>query len=119
MAPPGHRSSAVSALVIFVVIVLYVSAYLSITTLHQISTSTDSPALRSNVAEAPLNPVVLIVLGNEPLDDVTPTVDTVSRVRKAVEVHKEHPGSIIILSGGPTAGKTTEARYEDGIAVSH
>jgi len=30
---------------------------------------------------------ILIVLGNEPLDDLTPTVDMIARVKKTVEFH--------------------------------
>lgn len=53
---------------------------------------------------------VLIVLGNEPLDDQTPTVDTKNRVQKAVEYYFAHPEStLLIFTGGPTAGKKTEA----------
>ena len=61
---------------------------------------------------------VLIVLGNEPLDDSTPTVDMIARVNKAVEYLEEHPTSILLFSGGPTAGTNTEARMMAGLAMS-
>lgn len=53
---------------------------------------------------------LLIVLGNEPLDDKTPTLDTMTRVKTAVSYFQEHPSSILIFTGGPTAGKTTGTR---------
>jgi len=59
---------------------------------------------------------VLIVLGNEPLDDSTPTVDTVARVNKAVAYQKEHPGTLLLFTGGPTAGQTSEARMMANLA---
>ncbi len=37
---------------------------------------------------------VLIVLGNEPLDDQTPTVDTIARVAKAVAFQEENPATL-------------------------
>ena len=54
---------------------------------------------------------VLIVLGNEPLDDQTPTVDTMNRVQKAVDYYKARPpgSTLLIFTGGPTAGTKTEA----------
>jgi len=61
---------------------------------------------------------VLVVLGNEPLDDTTPTVDMVARVKKAVTLQKEHPTTLLVLTGGPTAGKTTEARMMADLAVA-
>ncbi len=61
---------------------------------------------------------VLVVLGNEPLDDATPTVDTVARVTKAVEFQKEHPASLLVFTGGPTAGNTSEARMMADLAIA-
>ena len=61
---------------------------------------------------------VLIVLGNEPLDDSTPTVDTVARVKKAVAYQKEHPGTLLLFTGGPTAGQTSEARMMANLAIA-
>jgi uncharacterized SAM-binding protein YcdF (DUF218 family) len=61
---------------------------------------------------------VLVVLGNEPLDDNTPSVDMVARVNKAAVFAKEHPGSMLLFTGGPTAGKTTEARMMADIAIA-
>ena len=62
--------------------------------------------------------VVLVVLGNEPLDDKTPTVDTVARVKKAVAFQKEHPSTLLVFTGGPTAGTNTEARMMADLAVA-
>ena len=59
---------------------------------------------------------VLIVLGNEPLDEHTLTIDTVARVKKAVEFYKEHPGTLFIFTGGKTAGKASEAQMMADIA---
>lgn len=75
-------------------------------------------ACRAEPANTSSVDTVLIVLGNEPLDDSTPTVDTIARVNKAVEYAKKHPGCVIIMSGGPTAGSNTEARMMRDIAVS-
>lgn len=61
---------------------------------------------------------VLVVLGNEPLDDNTPTVDMVIRVKKAVAFAKEHPGTLLLFTGGPTAGTTTEARMMADLAIA-
>ncbi len=60
----------------------------------------------------------LVVLGNEPLDDLTPTVDTVARVSKAVEFYKQHPSTLLIFTGGPTAGSNTEARMMADLAIA-
>jgi hypothetical protein len=61
---------------------------------------------------------VLVVLGNEPLDDSTPTVDMVARVKRAVDFQKEHPGSFLIFTGGKTVGQTSEASMMAKIARS-
>ena len=62
---------------------------------------------------------VLVVLGNEPLDDTTPTIDTMDRVKKAVEYYQKNPTStMLIFTGGPTAGKTTEAMMMSQYAQS-
>lgn len=61
---------------------------------------------------------VLIVLGNEPLDDQTPTVDMIARVKKAVEYQEKHPSSLLLFTGGRTAGTNTEARMMAHIAVA-
>jgi uncharacterized SAM-binding protein YcdF (DUF218 family) len=61
---------------------------------------------------------ILVVLGNEPLDDQTPTVDMIARVKKAVEFHKANPNSLLILTGGPTVGEVSEARMMAEIAFA-
>lgn len=80
-------------------------------------TTTKSPASSVYSIEKSV-PAVLVVLGNEPLDDNTPTVDTMKRVEVAVDYYKKHPSSILIFTGGPTAGKTTEAQMMAKYAVS-
>jgi uncharacterized SAM-binding protein YcdF (DUF218 family) len=67
---------------------------------------------------APKVEAVLVVLGNEPLDDNTPTVDMGARVNKAIAFAKEHPGSVLLFTGGPTAGRTTEARMMADLAIA-
>jgi hypothetical protein len=52
----------------------------------------------------------IIVLGDRPLDDTTPTVDMVYRVLKGVELAKKFPKAILIMSGGATKGPTPEAQ---------
>ncbi|MBI3985377.1 MAG: YdcF family protein [Lentisphaerae bacterium] len=61
---------------------------------------------------------VLIVLGNEPLDDSTPTVDMVARVTKAVEFQKQHLAALLVFTGGPTAGTNSEARMMANLAIA-
>jgi len=61
---------------------------------------------------------VLIVLGNEPLDDSTPTVDMAARVKKAVTFQKEHPATLLVFAGGSTAGTNTEARMMADLALA-
>ena len=61
---------------------------------------------------------VLVVLGNEPLDDATPTVDMVARVNKAVAFQKENPATLLVFTGGRTAGTNTEARMMANLAVA-
>jgi uncharacterized SAM-binding protein YcdF (DUF218 family) len=60
----------------------------------------------------------LVVLGNQPLDDHTPTVDMIARVDKAVEFYKAHTNSVLIFTGAPTAGKVSEARLMSNIAMA-
>ena len=67
---------------------------------------------------APKVEAVLVVLGNEPLDDKTPTVDMAARVNKAVAFAKEHPDAVLLFTGGPTAGRTTEARMMADLAIA-
>lgn len=74
--------------------------------------------LRSISSPSESYETVLVVLGNEPLDDNTPTVDTMKRVQLAAEYQKAHPASLIIFTGGPTAGKTTEAQMMSSYAKS-
>jgi len=58
----------------------------------------------------------IIVLGDRPLDDTTPTVDMVYRVLKGVELAKKFPKAILIMSGGATKGPIPEAQMMGLIA---
>lgn len=58
----------------------------------------------------------IIVLGDRPLDDTTPTVDMVYRVLKGIELAKKFPKAILIMSGGATKGPTPEAEMMGLIA---
>lgn len=60
----------------------------------------------------------IIVLGDRPLDDTTPTVDMVYRVLKGVELAKKFPEAVVIMSGGATKGPTSEAQMMGLIAWS-
>ena len=62
---------------------------------------------------------VVVILGNEPLDQETATVDTIARVMKAVEFKKENPNALLIFTGGKTVGSVSEARMMADIAISH
>lgn len=59
---------------------------------------------------------VIIVLGDRPLDDTTPTVDMIYRVLKGVELAKKFPKAIMIMSGGATKGPIPEAKMMGLIA---
>ena len=61
---------------------------------------------------------LIIVLGDRPLDDTTPTVDMVYRVLKGVELANKFPKAIVIMSGGATKGPTSEAQMMGLIAWS-
>ena len=58
----------------------------------------------------------IIVLGDRPLDDTTPTVDMVYRVLKGVELARKFPQAVLIMSGGATKGPTPEAQMMGLIA---
>jgi len=65
--------------------------------------------------------VLLVVLGNMPLDEKTPTLDTMTRVRTAVEYYNKSE-AWMLFSGGPTAGGTvseaaTMAAFAKGLGV--
>jgi uncharacterized SAM-binding protein YcdF (DUF218 family) len=63
---------------------------------------------------------ILIVLGNEPLDDSTPTIDTMKRVDAAGIFYNRQSNkekTIVIFTGGPTAGKKTEASVMADYAI--
>mgnify|MGYP001569925851 CR=1 FL=1 len=77
------------------------------------SCSADEPTSATSSA-----PAVVVVLGNEPLDDATPTVDTVARVETAVEFQRQHPGTLLLFTGGSTAGTNTEARMMADLAIA-
>ncbi len=65
---------------------------------------------------------VLVVLGGGPMDvstgTVTPTIDMEARVKKAVAFQKEHTDTILLFTGGPTAGNTTVARMMADLAIA-
>ena len=64
-------------------------------------------------------PTVLVVLGNMPLNDATPTIDTMTRVQTAVKYYQDHPrDSLLVFSGGPTAGLVSEAATMGNYAQS-
>jgi uncharacterized SAM-binding protein YcdF (DUF218 family) len=60
----------------------------------------------------------VIVLGDRPLDDTTPTVDMVYRVLKGVELANKFPKAVVFMSGGATKGPTPEAKMMGLIAWS-
>jgi uncharacterized SAM-binding protein YcdF (DUF218 family) len=60
----------------------------------------------------------IIVLGDRPLDDTTPTVDMVYRVLKGIEWANKFPKAIVMMSGGATKGHTPEAQMMGLIAWS-
>jgi uncharacterized SAM-binding protein YcdF (DUF218 family) len=72
----------------------------------------DPQALKENIK------IVIIVLGDRPLDETTPTVDMVYRVLKGVKLARKFPNAILIMSGGQTAGPISEARMMGLIAWS-
>ena len=59
-----------------------------------------------------------VVLGNEPLDGSTPTVDLVKRALKGVEHYAARRGTLLVFTGGPTAGGLSEARMMALVAAS-
>jgi len=61
---------------------------------------------------------VIIVLGDRPLDRTTPTVNMVYRVLKGIQLSKKYLGSVLIMSGGTTAGDISEAEMMGLIAWS-
>ncbi len=53
---------------------------------------------------------IIVVLGTEPLDDTTPSLDMVRRVETGIKVFKANAHSLLFFSGGKTAGPISEAR---------
>jgi len=82
------------------------------------SSANKSTAVVQPAKGSPSKRVALIVLGNAPLDASTPTVDLIKRVLKAVEYAQANPQSILVLTGGRTAGPVSEARMMAIIALS-
>ena len=72
----------------------------------------DPGSLKNNIG------TLIVVLGDRPLDGTIPTVDMVYRVLKGVELSKKYPDSILIMSGGTTAGDISEAEMMGLIAWS-
>jgi hypothetical protein len=81
---------------------------------------TITPAVRAAHSNDELRSfdTVLIVLGDEPLDDATPTADMVARVERAVAFQKGHAAALLVFTGGPTAGTSTEARMMANLAIA-
>ncbi len=69
-------------------------------------------ALKDNIR------TIIVVLGDRPLGRTTPTVNMAYRVLKGVELYRKYPGSILIMSGGTTAGDISEAEMMGLIAWS-
>lgn len=61
---------------------------------------------------------VAVILGNEPLDGSTPTIDLVRRALKGVEYQKKNPDSVLIFTGAPTVGGVSEAEMMALVAMS-
>ncbi len=79
------------------------------------------PAVPLNAAAlpAPRKPgIAIVVPGNEPLDDSTPTIDMARRVLRAVDYMRKKPVSVLVLSGGATSGAVSEAKMMGLIALS-
>jgi len=60
----------------------------------------------------------IIVLGDRPLNDTTPTVDMVYRVLKGVALAKKFTRAVVIMTGGATKSPTPEAQMIGLIAWS-
>ena len=77
------------------------------------------PFIRSvSGARHPRIETCLIVLGNEPLDSMTPSIDMVKRVSKATDFIRANPGTFVVFTGGTTVGEVSEARMMALIAIS-
>src|SRR5262245_35416395 len=61
---------------------------------------------------------VIVVLGNMPLDESTPTIDLIYRAVKGAEIAQGSPNALIIMTGGKTAGRISEAEMMGVIAIS-
>jgi vancomycin permeability regulator SanA len=59
---------------------------------------------------------VIIVLGTEPLDESTPSLDMRRRVEKGVEELARYPDARLVFTGGKTSGAVSEARLMAEIA---
>lgn len=62
--------------------------------------------------------MALVVLGNRPLDDSTPTVDMVQRILTAVPNVKGRSDTALVLTGAATEGTISEAKMMTLIALS-
>ena len=60
----------------------------------------------------------IFVLPNRPLDEVTPSIDSVYRALKAVELSKKFPNAALIMLGPKTVGDISEAQMMALIAWS-
>lgn len=88
---------------------------LSITFPEDLSSSAVDPDFMADPQDIK---TVVVCLGNEPLDGVTPTVDGIARALKSVEFLHAHPDAVVLYSGAPTAGGVSEARMLALIAIS-
>ncbi len=62
--------------------------------------------------------IALVIPGNEPLDDSTPTIDMSRRVLRAVDIVRKRPVSLLVFSGGATGDTMSEAKMMALIALS-
>lgn len=70
-------------------------------------------SVREHASEA------VVVLGNQPLDEYTPTVDLMKRVLAGVKYFAEKKDAFLVFSGGATTGGISEAKMMEVIALSH
>ena len=83
-----------------------------------------SALLKNTPEEIKTFDTIIIVLGTGPLDETTPSLDMVQRVETAMKVLDKNPHSLLLFSGGKTAGPISEAKmmlliaYARGVSPS-